>query len=113
MDGNSPPSEEDILASLRIGIDEIDSTILDLLGKRFALTRQVGVIKNATRLELVDPVRESTLFHNLRLMAKDKGVDPDLVETLYRTLIAHVVLEHHHAAVDANSTDGKNDVLSN
>ncbi len=82
------------LSELRHDIDDVDDRILDVLVERFEITRQVGMVKRDAGLSPVDNSREQELYERVRAKATERGIDPDVVEALYRTLIAHVVVEH-------------------
>jgi chorismate mutase len=82
------------LAELRARLDEIDSAIVDLLGERFTVTRRVAEVKRDGDLNPVDPDRERVMMGVLRKRAETNGIDPDLVQALYREIINSVVAGH-------------------
>ncbi len=86
------------LVELRSAIDAIDDSIIDILVERFERTREIGLLKRDAGLGPVDPTREQALYDRVRSQAAVRGIDPDAVEALYRTLIAHVVVEHQAIA---------------
>src|SRR4051812_41952263 len=83
-----------LLSKLRAQIDDVDERLVAVLADRFTLTRQVGAVKRDAGLSPVDAAREQDLYRRVRSRASEHGIDPDLVEALYRTLIGHVVVEH-------------------
>jgi chorismate mutase len=87
-------SASDDLARLREAIDRVDAQLVSLLGARFELTRLVGELKAASDLPVKDPSREAAQIARLRALADENLVDPDLVESLFKQLFAHVVAEH-------------------
>jgi chorismate mutase len=72
---------KEILA-LRKKIDDIDERILLLLKKRAEVSRK----KN--ELPIRDRTRENRLYAHLRYKAERLGLSADLVETLYRGIVA-------------------------
>ena len=77
---------EDI-QKLRKKIDEVDENILRLLGERSEVCRSIGLLKTENSLPIVDPVRESQVFSNIRGKAADFGLDADQVEAIYRQIV--------------------------
>lgn len=86
------------LAELRERIDEIDSRIIDLLAERFAVTRSVGIAKRDAGLPPVDEEREEQMYRRFRARATEHGLEPDLVESIYRVVIGRVIAEHRSLA---------------
>ena len=78
---------KEILA-LRKKIDEIDERILLLLKKRAEVSRKIGSIKKKNELPIRDRTRENRLYAHLRYKAERLGLSADLVETLYRGIVA-------------------------
>lgn len=96
------------LQELRHQIDEVDDRILDVLVERFEITRQVGIVKRDAGFGPVDRTREQEMYERIRSKASERGIDPDVVESLYRTLIGHVVVEHEAIARGEVGTLGPN-----
>jgi chorismate mutase len=82
------------LALLRQQIDQIDSELLDVLMRRFAVTNQVGLLKAQHRLNSVDPVREQEKLQRLRQLASEKGLNPEFIHGLFQHLFNEVVKNH-------------------
>lgn len=53
----------DQIKRLRNTIDEIDDQIMELLDKRFAVTKEVGVVKKTLSVEILDSNREETILN--------------------------------------------------
>jgi len=77
---------EDI-QKLRKKIDDIDESILRLLGERAEICRSVGLLKKENALPITDAVRENEVFANIRGKAPDFGLDADQVEAVYRQIV--------------------------
>lgn len=82
------------LTKLRAEIDELDAQWVEILAKRFAVTRQVGELKASSSLPSVDPARETAQFARLQSLAESHGVPPALVTDVLRLIIDEVVREH-------------------
>jgi chorismate mutase len=78
---------KEILA-LRKKIDEIDERILLLLKERAEVSRKIGSIKKKNELPVRDRTRENRLYAHLRYKAERLGLSANLVETLYREIVA-------------------------
>lgn len=91
MTSQSPPEE---LLAARAQIDAIDRELVSLLGKRFELTHQVGVIKASKALEAVDAARESEKLAELRALCEKHGLNPELVTGLFSKIMEEVVKNH-------------------
>ena len=59
------------LEKQRKEIDEVDEKILELLGKRIGLAREIGKEKKAEKISIYDPVREQEVLE--KLYKKNKG----------------------------------------
>jgi len=75
------------LNTLREGIDELDSQLVELLAKRSALTTRVGQIKAEAGMPVYVPEREKALITSRRAQAEAQGVSPDLTEDLLRRIM--------------------------
>lgn len=87
-------SGRDELRRLRAEIDEIDRQWVLTLARRFAVTEKIGALKTRERLPSGDPDRESTQLDVIHRIAAENGVDPLLVEKIFR-LITERVRERH------------------
>lgn len=82
------------LAALRQQIDDTDHTIIQALAKRFGLTHDVGVLKRDHQLPPVDSDRETAQFAQFGDWAEQYGVNPELVDGLFRLIIDAAVANH-------------------
>ena len=85
------------LSALREGVDDIDATIVKLLGRRFETTRRIGALKAKAGLPSLDAAREADQDARLVDRAMDAGIDPALVIRLYGDIRAEVRREHDAA----------------
>lgn len=82
------------LKDLRSQIDIADQQWLAVLAKRFAITQQVGELKSANNMPLVDPDREARQMTHIAKLAKESGVNPKLAQDILRLIIDEVVKNH-------------------
>ncbi|MBQ4828530.1 bifunctional chorismate mutase/prephenate dehydrogenase [Alteromonas sp. MMG017] len=75
------------LDTLREGIDELDTQLVELLAKRNALTTKVGQVKAEAGMPVYVPSREKELIASRRAQAEAVGVSPDLTEDLLRRIM--------------------------
>lgn len=85
------PENERVLAPFRAEIDAIDGEIVELLAKRFEVVRHVIAVKQAEGLAALLPERVEDVVEKVMANAETKGVPPELVEKLWRVLIAWVI----------------------
>jgi phenylalanyl-tRNA synthetase alpha chain len=74
------------LDEVRASIDEVDGRIVDLLAERRAYVLQAARFKESAEAVRV-PAREAQVIANVKALAYRAGIEPDLVETLYREMI--------------------------
>ena len=98
---------DETLAGFRSSIDDIDASLVKLLGERFKITKQVGAYKASVGLPAADPEREAEQIGRLRDVSASVGVDPSFSEKLLRLVFAEVRREHELVRRhDATAADG-------
>ena len=77
------------LAALRAELDRIDDQILDLIERRLAASAEIAATKNAEgdRHLKLRPRRQAQILE--RLKARADGAAPELVEKVWREIMAH------------------------
>lgn len=81
------------LTEVRENIDRLDRRIVPLLAERATYVAQAAGFK-ATKAAVVDPARIEEIVLKVRHMAIEDGMDPDLAEHIYRSMIeAFIVFE--------------------
>ena len=75
------------LSELRAQIDEIDESIVALVGQRFALVKQIGERKRADNVQVLDAQRETELFLRLNTLAQRYQVPVEVVMHVYDFLM--------------------------
>jgi chorismate mutase/prephenate dehydrogenase len=77
----------DELEKSRSRIDQIDSKIIDLLTERQIEVEKVLAYKKSHKMAVRHPAREEDMISRRRIMAREKGLDPDYIEELFRSLL--------------------------
>ena len=85
---------DDQLTALRAQIDDLDRELVELLARRFEVTREVGRLKAQQGLPSLDEQREFAQRERLCVLASGSGVDPDTVLAVFDTIVARVRAEH-------------------
>jgi chorismate mutase len=91
---------DDVLASYRASIDNIDAALVHLLAERFKVTQAVGRYKAEVGLPAADPEREAAQIARLRGLAEQAGLDPGFTEKFLRFIVDEVIRHHRQLAGD-------------
>jgi len=83
------------LTRLRQEIDKIDDHVVELLAKRFGITADIGRLKAKHSKPAVDQGREERMIVRLREKALSLSLNPDLIASIFKSILAEVVTEHH------------------
>ncbi len=76
------------LQVVRGEIDEIDRSLVGLMATRLDLARQARVLKHRGELAVADPAREGTVVRQAAEVARDFGLDPEIVRDVFWRLIS-------------------------
>ena len=98
--------KDDSLDRIRKTIDKLDQTIIEALGERQRIVRDVLAEKLESSKEIRDPGREEIIMDSIRKKAADAGMDPYFVEQLFREVISHSVRYQTNALVDHQNENG-------
>jgi chorismate mutase len=74
------------LESLRLQIEEVDRAIINFLKQRSEISKQIGRLKRDQDLPIFDPLREAQYLEILKILAKEKELDPIKVSELFTLL---------------------------
>jgi isochorismate pyruvate lyase len=77
------PADCHNMTELRVEIDRLDGEIVALLARRVGYIDRAAQLKPAARIE----DRVEAVVANVRARAEAAGLDPDLVEALWRPMI--------------------------
>ena len=89
---------DEVLASYRKSIDNIDAALIHMLAERFRITQAVGEYKARVAMPPADPAREERQIKRLRSLAEDADLDPEFSEKFIRFVIDEVIRHHQRAA---------------
>ena len=81
------PSPADELARVRGEIEQVDREIVGSIARRVALARQVGPLKQALGMPILDPPREAAIVRRAGELARDAGLDDDAVRYIFWHLV--------------------------
>jgi isochorismate pyruvate lyase len=85
------------MAELRAGIDAIDAELVRQLALRARFIDRAAEIKLGVGLPANIPARVEQVIANVRAHATAEGLDPELAETLWRSLIAWSIAREEKA----------------
>ena len=74
------------LNALRDQINDIDEKMLQLLEQRFAIVKEVGMVKQAANLPVKDEAREQAVLTRLRGQVTDPSLKPAIQE-IFQTIM--------------------------
>lgn len=94
--------EQPDLGVIRAAIDELDERIVALIAERQHRVEQAGRAKRGQDASAVDaPARVEAVTERVRARAEAAGASADVVEAVYRAMIAEFIrLEHGVAGTD-------------
>ena len=78
----------DPLSRLRTNIEQLDQRIIDLIGERVDLSRQVGELKRAAGLPTLDPAREAAVLRRVAGQARAAQLPDEPVREIFWHVIA-------------------------
>lgn len=86
------PEECGSIAEIRAEIDRIDRGVIAALGERFGYVKAAAKFKT-NQAEVAAPERLAAMMEQRRSWAAEAGLDPDVVERLYRDLVSYFVAQ--------------------
>jgi chorismate mutase/prephenate dehydrogenase len=90
------------LDELRQRLNEIDAGLIDLIAERQEKSREIARVKRATGHATRDYAREREVILGAREAARQRGVSPQVAETLMRMLIRSSLATQEQASVAAH-----------
>lgn len=81
-------SDEDRLEALRARIRAVDEELVRLVGERRELVLEVGRVKEALGLPVLDPPQEARVVRRAAELARAAGVDQEAVRDILWRIIA-------------------------
>ena len=86
------PQDCATINEIREGIDAIDKQIIDLLGARFQYVKEIVKFKS-NKEEVEAKKRYNEVLSVRRQWASEQNLNPDVIETIYKTLIQYFIEE--------------------
>ena len=82
------------LENLRLKIDEIDESIIELFSERFKVTQKVAVVKKKHNLDAIDSSREARQMEKIAKLSSKNKINTELMQKIFRLVIDDVVKNH-------------------
>lgn len=90
------------IQEIREAIDSLDNEIIRLIGQRFNYVKEIVKFKKKDRDSIVAKDRYDEVIENRRMLAVENGLNPDLIESIYRSLINHFINKEIEIAQKSN-----------
>jgi isochorismate pyruvate lyase len=87
------PEECKDIDEIRNSIDLLDAEIIRLLGERFKYVHEIVKYKSKDRDSIVAKERREQVIQTRRELAVESGLNPDIIEQIYKLLIDHFIDE--------------------
>jgi chorismate mutase len=71
------------LTRCRQQIEVVDRELIQLLGKRVGLSKEIGAIKKVAGLPTLDPAREAEVIRRAATMARESGLSDEKVRDIF------------------------------
>lgn len=94
MENQIPPGQCSGLDQIRAGMDAIDREIVALIAQRVAYVRAAAKFKTSSA-NVAAPERVAAVLKTRREWAEAAGLSGEVIEGLYRELVAYSVSEEH------------------
>ncbi|NJM34281.1 MAG: chorismate mutase [Rhodomicrobium sp.] len=99
-----PPAECDDMSQVRAEIDRIDDAMLNLLAERFGYVDRAWQIKLG-REGAVVPWRIQQVIDRMRSGASERGIPPELAESLWRQMIGWFIQYEEEKLASSQKSD--------
>lgn len=87
------PADCSSMTELRTAIDALDAELLDRFAERMAFIHRAAELKRGIGMAAHVPDRVEAVVRNIRDGAAERGLDPDIYASFWRTLIAAAIAE--------------------
>lgn len=91
----------------RVQIDIIDNGIVDLLGSRFEVVRQVAEAKKSGNIPVIQSGRIQEVKSRCKERASRNNVSPHFVDALYQMIIEEACRIEHELIENENHPNGQ------
>jgi len=86
------PEDCENISEIRYEIDQIDRQVIALLGERFTYVKAASQFKTS-EVSVKAEDRLNSMLEQRRIWAAEKGLNPDVVEKMYRDLVNYFINE--------------------
>jgi isochorismate pyruvate lyase len=86
------PKDCETIDDIRNEIDNIDNQIITLLGARYQFIKEIVKFKKSEK-DVIAKKRYGQVFEVRRRWAVEKGIDPDVIENIYKILLQYFIEE--------------------
>ena len=101
------------LSQFRADIDQIDSQLIELIGRRFSICHQVAEYKRLNDMSVMQSNRVQEVKDRCKKLAVENSVDPRFIEKLYASIIEEACrLEYLHESDDIENQSVKSSALA-
>ena len=84
------PEDCESIEDVRQAIDALDREVIELIGRRAGYVERAARFKTGEQ-SIHAPGRQRTMLETRRRWAEENGLDPGVIEDLYRTLVSYFV----------------------
>ena len=84
------PEDCESIGDVRQAIDVLDQEIIGLIGSRARYVARAAHFKTGEQ-SVRAPERQRTMFEARRRWAEENGLDPNVIEDVYHTLVSYFV----------------------
>ncbi len=81
------------LQEIRRRIDDMDRKLVDIIAERLKLSDDIVALKSRLKVGVRDDARERVIIDRTRALARDRGIEPALVESIMRLVMAQMAGE--------------------
>ena len=86
------PDECRDMQDIRAEIDRLDQEVIRLLGQRFQYVQAASQFKTS-KTSVRAPERFKAMLEQRRVWAREAGLDPGVIENMYRELVSYFIEE--------------------
>ena len=88
---------------VRAEIDRVDAALIDLLSERWSYVDRMWQFKRQQSAEASVPWRNREVIESVRSRATEKGMPPEMAESLWRTIIGWGIQHQEEKLRDADT----------
>lgn len=86
------PDRCENITDIRIEIDRLDRQIIAIMGERFEYVNAASQFKTS-ETSVKAPERFQAMLQQRRAWAEEEGLNPDVIEKIYRDLVTYFIEE--------------------